>query len=261
MPPSPIYKVKFGTQFLPGFVQTEDGPLVLNVANQTILNRNGGILSHHGAQARRIILQFIVMSRLGAGYTELQHLNDCKDQAADSAAILTSALTPEKLYIGSMDKYVLALPTSIGAPLAAGTPRTLRFTVEFIAEPYWRADTPVSDSFTGNGTLTMTLPETRETYPVFSIPSGVTAFVATHAASGRSVDFLRGTVTGAVRVDCGDFSVVNTSSGADRSRTMQNVNFGIRHTTGAGDFELDITGFAGSGTVDVDVRPRYEWND
>lgn len=261
MPPTPIYRVKFGTEFLSGYVQTEDGPLTFGVADQTILNRNGGILSKHGARSRRFVLQFIVMSRLGAGVTELQHLNDCKDQVADSSAILSRAVSPDKLYIGSMDKYVLALPTSISAPLAAGTPRTLRFTVEFSAEPYWRASTPISDSFSGNGTVTMTLPETRETYPVFSVPSGVTAFVATHSASGRAVDFLRGTVTGTIQIDCGDFSVVNASSGADRSRTMQNVNFGIRHTAGAGDFELDITGFAGSGTVDVDVRPRYEWND
>lgn len=255
--PAPIYIATFNGTNFPGYVQEEEQPLRFRSATQNILNRNGGSMTIHGAELREVTLSFIVLSSLD-NVTDLQHLNNVKDQYRTALSIMArSGSTYANLYVGNTTRYVRAIPVDITAPLSAGTSRSLRYKVTFLAEPYYVDTTPVSGSFSGNSTVTLTMPATRETYPEFEIPSGVTGFTATHAASGKVVEFLRGSVTGTVRVYCNTFNVVK-ADGTDVSSTMENVNFGIKHTAGAGAFAIVVTGYAGSGTVDVDAYPRYE---
>jgi hypothetical protein len=257
MPPTPIYIVTYGGTQFPGYVQGDPEALAFRHTPQNILNRNGGTITPHGTDLRRVSLQFIVLTRLATASTDLQHLNDCKDQYRVAMHIVANATGTAALKIGTTDRYLMAYPVGISAEFQAGTSRSLRYTVEFVAEPYYVSTTPISDSFSGNSTVTLTMPDTLTTYPIFTVPSGVTAFTATHAASGKVVTFLRDTVTGEVKIDCGTFTVVKTSGGTDASVTMQTVNFGIRHTTGAGSFAIVITGYAGSGSVTVAASPRY----
>lgn len=257
MPPTPIYTVTYGSDQFPGYVQSEPQSLEFRYTPQNILNRIGGSVTTHGTDLRRVTLQFIVLTRLGAGVSELDHLNDCKDQFREAADIASRATGLDQLKIGSTDRYLNALPVGIGTEFIAGTSRSLRYTVEFIAEPYLIDTTAVTDSFSGNGTVTLTLTDTLTTYPVFTVPSGVTAFTATHTPSGKVVDFLRGSVSGEVEIDCASLEVTKTSNGLDASITMNNVNFGIRHVTGAGDLDIDITNYAGTGSVGVEASPRY----
>lgn len=257
MPPTPIYIVTYDANQFPGYLQNEPHSLEFRHTPQNILNRIGGSLSVHGTDLRRISLQFITLTRLGGGFSELDHLNDCKDQFRDASDIVANATGLAQLKIGLTDRYLSAIPTAIGTEFIAGTTRSLRYTVEFIAEPYFVGSTPITNSFSGNGTVTLTMPDTLTTYPIFTIPSGVTAFTATHTPSGKVVDFLRGTYTGELVINCGNFSAIKPSNGNDVSGSMQNVNFGIRHTTGAGNFDIAITNYAGSGSVSVEASPRY----
>lgn len=117
--------------------------------------------------------------------------------------------------------------------------------------------TEVTNTFSANGAFSLTLTDTATTYPTFSVPSTVTAFTATHA-SGKVVQFARGAFTGTVVIDCATMQVLEGT--IDASRSMSNVNFGIRHTSGAGSFALTIGGYAGSGNVTVGVSPRTEVN-
>lgn len=255
--PTPIYRVQYDGNLLPGYVQTEEQPLTFRVSKQDILNRNGGLLYHSGAGVRDIPLTFHVLSRLSTYSTGLDHLNDCKAQYKEALSILSRASsTGASLYVGDMTRYTTATVESITAPLASDTSRMISYTVKFTAQPFYLDDTEKTATFSGNGTVNITLGDTRETYPIFTIPNTVTAFVATHA-SGRVVDFTRGTFSTQIIVNCGNYTVL-TPNDVDRSGTMNNVNFGIAHTSGAGTFSVDITGFSGSGSVTVGIRERYE---
>lgn len=253
--PTPIYIVTYDGDQFPGYVQAEEQPLNIRTIRQGILNRNGGLSTPHGAEVVPVSLDFIVMSELD-NVTELEHLNDAKDQYHEARKIVARATAPAKLKIGYTTKYINAVPTSITAPLSAGQSRTIRYRVQFDALPYYIDETAVTDSFTGNDTVALVFAaDTLETYPIFSVPNGVTAFTATHAASGKVIEFVRGTVSGTVTIDCGTFSVTTTTT--DASVTMDNVNFGMKHTAGVGTMSIAITGFAGSGTVSVSAYPRY----
>jgi hypothetical protein len=258
--PSPIYVVTYDGDQFPGYVQGDDQPLILKVVSQDILNRNGGIVTPHGSEIRKISLDFIVLSRLGSDVTELQHLNDCKDQYRVAAAITARATGVAKLYIGNTDRHLSALPTGISAPLVSDeSARRIRYRVTFDAEPYYVGETAITGSFSGNTTVGLVFAtDSRETYPIFTIPSGVTGFTATHAASGKTIEFLRDTFTGEIVISTSNFTVKQTSNGGNASRTMQNVNYGMKWAGGTGTMSIVVTGFAGSGTVSVDIYPRYE---
>jgi hypothetical protein len=254
--PSPIYVVTYAGSQFPGYVQAEDQPLEFRHVSQNILNRNGAINSLNGADTRQVSLDFIVMSRLD-NVTDLQHLNDCKDQYRTAMTICANATGPNDLYIGATDRHLDAVPLSISAPIEAGSNRFIKYRVTFATDPYYVATTPVTGSFSGNTTVNITpTGNLLTTYPKFTIPSGVTAFTATHAASDKVVDFLRGSVAGEVVIHTSRFTVKKSSTGTDASSTMQNVNFGMKHT-GATAMSIVVTGFAGSGTVTVDLYPRY----
>lgn len=254
--PTPIYVVTYGGSQFPGYVQGDEQPLSFRTIQQGILNRNGGINSFHGAEARQVNLEFIVLSTLD-NVSELDHLNNCKDQYRQAVAICANATGPASLKVGDTDRHLNAIPTDITAPLVAGTSRSIRYKVTFVADPYYIDDTPVSGSFSGNTTVNLSMTDNvLTTYPIFEIPGGVTAFTATHAASGKVVDFARGSFVNTIIVDCGSFDVYKPATGTNASSTMQDVDYGIRHT-GSGTLAIVITNYSGSGTVDVDAYPRY----
>lgn len=256
--PTPIYIVTYdGVQF-PGYVQGEEQPLTFRTIQQNILNRDGGILSPHGAEIRKISLDFIVLSRLD-NVSDLQHLNDCKDQYRTALKIAARATDLAKLKIGDTDKYISAIPTAISTALEAGTSRQIKFRITFDAIPYYISDTPITGSFSGNTTVDLVFAsDSRETYPVFTVPSGVTAFTAAHSASGKTIEFSRGTFTGTIIIRTSNLEVYKSSNDIDASATMQNVNFGMKWAGGTGTMSIVVTGFAGSGTVDVEIYPRHE---
>lgn len=254
--PTPLYRVKWAGQYLPGYVQAQDINFTKRVIDQTILNRNGGILGDAGAETKQISVVMRYLTRLGDA-SGLDHLNDCIAQHREAMAILGGNTGIQPLVLGDETRYHNAVFAGATQPLQAGESRRLTTTLTFSAEPFTVDSTEVSGSFSGNGTVNITLPATSTTYPVFTVPSGVTAFIATHA-SGKAVNFLRGLFTGTITIDCSNFHVV-TDAGVNASATMQNVNFGIAHTTGAGTFSVTISGMAGSGSVGVDIAPRYEY--
>lgn len=253
--PTPIYRVKFDGEFLPGYLQAEAHPVSMRVSNLNLLNRHGGISGLHGGDQREVSLAIRVLTRLSDA-SGVAHLNDCQEQYAEALAICARATTPKPLYIGDQTKYLNAGFTNASAELSAGENRRLTYNLKFIADPWFLDATPVTGNITGNGTLNIVLTDTRETYPVFTVPSGVTAFTTTYG--GKTVTFVRGTYTGTITIDCSNFHVTNSSG--DASGTMATMNFGIKHTTGAGTMALVTTGYAGSGTIAVSVTPRYELN-
>lgn len=253
--PTPLYRVKFNGSFLPGYLQEESHPVNKRNTTTDLLNRNGGISGVHGARPREVSLSMRVLTRLDSA-TGVGHLNDCQDQYAEALAICDRATTAQQLFVGDQTKYLNAIFTGASTTLTAGENRRLTYSLKFTADPYFLDVTPVTGSITGNGTLNLTMPDTRETYPVFSVPSGVTGFTA--SSGGKTVTFLRGTYPGTITIDCSNFHVTN--SNGDASGTMKTMNFGIKHTTGAGTFAIVTTGYAGSGTIGVSVTPRYELN-
>lgn len=255
--PTPIYRVSFNGSLIPGYVQTETRPLSFRSSSQSILNRNGGLMSQNGADIRKIQVDLHILSQLSTYASGLDHLNDCKSQYRTALSILARAgENAASLSIGDMDRYTLAVVDNVSAPFEAGQSRMIAYSIVFSAEPYFRASVAKTTTFSGNGTASLTLGDTATTYPTFTVPSGVTAFTATHAASGRVVDFVRGSFGSTITINCANFQV--TQNGIDASSTMNNVNYGIKHTTGAGTFSVAITNFAGSGSVTMSVKERYE---
>lgn len=255
--PTPIYRVKFDGSYLSGYAQSDAQPLGFKTTSQNALNRNGGSLKSNGADVRKITLEMRILSRLGSGSSGLDHLNDCKAQYRDSLKILARAgEDPAALYIGDMTRFTYAVVTNVSGTFQANSSRALTYNVAFDVEPFYQNDTESTATFAADGTVTIALTDTRETYPTFTIPSTVTAFVATHTPTGKIVDFSRGSFGSTIVVDCSSFTVLQGAT--DASSTMNNINFGIKHTTGAGNFSVDITGYAGSGNVTVGIRERYE---
>jgi hypothetical protein len=257
--PTPIYIVEYDNDQFPGYVQEEEQPMGLRVVQQNILNRHGGIASPAGAEMMQISLNFVVLSQLD-NVSDLLHLNNCKEQYIEARKIVARASGMADLYISDMTKHVRAFPTGITAPLVAGTSRSIHYKVTFLADPFYIGDTAVTDSFTGNDTLSLVFADdTLETYPIFVIPSGVTAFTATHTASGKVLEFLRtgSGISGEVSANCGSFEVIKTDNLANASATMNNVDFGMRHNAGAGTMTITVTGYSGSGTVAVSAYPRF----
>lgn len=252
--PTPIYRVSYDGNNLPGYVQSEDQPISFRTIKNEILNRDGGSIYITGGQLRSASITLRVLSRLASG-TGLQHLNDCKAQYRQALAYLSRFEAKKALMIGDTDRYLMAVPNEVSASLTAGEFNRITYSVSFTTEPWYYSTSTITDTFTGNDTVTLTMTDTRRTYPSFSIPSGVTAFTATHAASGKSIVFTRGVASGTVVVDAGAFTV--DAGGVNAYATMGNLDFGMYHS-GAGTMSIVITGFAGAGTVTVSMKHRYE---
>lgn len=254
--PTPIYRVKINNDFLPGYVQSFSMPFSRRTYRQDIINRDGGLIDSLGASTRRLNLIMLIRSEID-NLNGLTNLDNLLDQYQTAASILNRQTGLMEIRVGAQDKYLKGVLDNFDAAVTNQSFKRLEYSVDMIVLPYLYG-TAVTDDFSGNGTLSLTLPSTANTYPVFTIPSTVTAFTATHVASGKVVDFVRGAFSGTIVIDCATMTVLQGT--VDASRTMNNPNFGIRHSTGAGSFSLAITNYAGSGNVAVAVQPRTEIN-
>ena len=256
--PTPIYVVEYGGLQLPGYVQSIDRPTTLVSNVNTYFGRDGASLYVPSAEPKKLTIDFLIMTRLGTNSSGLLHLDDIMDQYREALAILTRSYGQNTLRIQDSDRYYLAIVDNVGMPVTAQSSTRGVYTVSFTAQPWAYGSTDQSSSFTGNGTVTVTgLEDSRRTYPILSVPNGVTAFTATSDA-GQVIDFVRGSFTGVITVNCANLTAV-TAAGVNAINTMDNLNFGIYYAPNIdGELEFVVTGFAGSGTVDVDVTPRYE---
>lgn len=256
--PSPIYVVSFGGEELPGYVQTDDRPLSLNHIINRPIGRDGGTVSISGANLRDISLTFLVKSSLGSGATGLQHLDDCMDQYRAATAILTRSYTEQVLQIHDTDRYYLATTSDISMPMNANQSRSFQYTVSWLAQPYAIGTTAVTDTIAGNGTISLAIgTDSRKTSPIFTVPATVETFTAVDP-NGKTIEFVRGTQLGTLAIDCGKLRCYRTLNLTNGMRTMENLNFGMYYNDGTGTYDIDITGYTGSGTITVNMYPRYE---
>lgn len=256
--PAPIYIVSYAGEQLPGYVQSDDRPIVFGNSTDNFFGRDGGLVTPTGAGLRDIALQFHISSTLGSGYSGLQHLDNVLDQYRSAAAILTRPYGQNSLVIHDSDRYYLASFERMSAPLTADRSRSIKYTVDFIAQPWAISTVAQTGSFSGDGTVNITgMAGSRRTYPVFDIPATVTAFTATDGY-GHTLTFLRGTYPGQITVDCATMLVYRTSNNANSINTMVTLNFNLYYSPDSDTFPITITGYAGSGTVDISVPKRYE---
>ncbi len=253
---SPVYIVTYDGDQLPGYVQSDDRPIALRTARDNYFGRDTFTSAYSGAAPRDISLTFWLTSTAGSNVSGLVELENVMDQYRAALVILTREPGLKQLIINDTDRYYEAQVDDVSMPLSAGKSRSMTYSVGFLAQPWAYAVTPASTTFTGNGSPSIAIGDSRRTYPSFSIPSGVTGFVATDE-NGKVLSFTRGSTTGTVTVDCSDFTVVN-GSGVNAVSTMNSLNYGLHYKGTDGTYGFTVTGFAGSGTVTVTMRARYE---
>ena len=256
--PTPIYVVTYNDQQLPGYVQSDDRPLNLRYADDTVFGRDGIVSTFTGANARDISLTFLIKSTLGSNSTGLQHLDNLMDQYRTAKAILTRSPGMKELMIHDSDRYYLAKVDSVSMPMQATQSRSLLYTVGFTAQPWAYAQNSVTDSISGNGTLSLAIgTESRKTYPLLTVASTVTAFTATDG--NRTIEFVRGVNTGIIRVDCAQLRCFRLDNAQNTITSMENLNFGLYYDDGTGTYDITVTGYAGSGSIAADMFARYEF--
>lgn len=255
--PDPVYVVTYNGSDLPGYLQNEDIPVNMNSASAKVMSRDGGFLTQYGADFKEINLTFRVISRLGGSATGLQHLADCKDQWRAALAIVARVDGLAQLYIGDTDRYVNALFLSSTAPLEAPTTKRMTYTLKFSAEPWFNGSLQsTSKAISGNDTITLNPGSSRRTYPVFTIPTGITGITITdQGPSGKSFS-IAGAHANAIVVDCGTL-VVSQLGIPDYSVLASDPDFGMYYE-GDTNFTVAVSGVTGSGTVGMDIRVRYE---
>lgn len=252
---TPIYRYKFNGSFLPGYAQQESLDFPTKSGGDDVANRNGGVLHYGGASLRPANLTLSIYSRLSAG-SGLDHLNDLKDQVREALRICARVKGEAELRVGDMDRYLIAVFTGLQNTLSSSDGKKGIYVVSFMAQPIFYGDTAETDTIAGDGTLSVTTTDTAETYPVFTIASTVTAAVLT-APDGRTLTFTRGSVTGNIEIDCGRLTAKKTSDGTNVTSTITEVDFGFSHE-GAGTFDVGVSGYAGSGDIDMSLTYRYE---
>ena len=257
--PTPIYRVNFDGQDLPGYVQVEEYPLTMRNVMVDIINRDGGVIYSNGAASRNLSLEIRVLTRLDNNASGIDQLEDCMDQYREALAICARADTNQPLYIGETGQtnYVLATFKDSTYVLDAPDHRAMNYRVNFSTYPYFLG--PVvsgSQSVSGNTSISITMPDTRKTYPEIDIPSGITAITVSHTASGKSFTFA-GTHANIVTVNCAALTVFDSVGNNKIADITSGPDFGIYHV-GAGSFTLNITSVTGSGTVAVRMQPRLE---
>ena len=257
---APIYVVSFDSQQLPGYVQVEDRPIAARWADDTMFGRDGFTTMSTGHEGRQISLTFWVTSRLSNTSTDLAHLEDCQDQWREAIAILSRLPGEKPLSVNDTDRYYMATFRRSTMPQVAGKSRSMTYTVDFLAQPWAIGTTAVTDTFSGNGTADFTMGNTRRTYPIFEVPATVETFTATDT-HGKTLTFLRDTQPGIVVIDCGQMVAYRFSDESDAIGTMITPNFGLYYEPGyatSGSYSITITGYTGSGSVEVNMYPRYE---
>lgn len=256
--PTPIYTVEYAGQQLPGYVQLDDRPIdARNVVNN-LFGRDGRSSKRSGFGSRGIRLNMLILSRLGSGVSGLAHLEDCKAQYRDALAMITRPVGDNALQIHDTDRYYMASFSSVSAPFEAGTDRRLAYSVDFDAQPWAFGATALSTTFSSTGDKTVTgLVNSRRAYATLTIPSTVTALIATDDL-GHTLNFLRGSTTGTITVDTGEMTVTKSSGSVNAIETLVTLNFGLAYDDTSGDFVLHVTTYSGSGTITLEVTPRYE---
>jgi phage-related protein len=255
--PTPVYSVKYAGTTLPGYAQTEDVPLAMRVSSAGVLGRDGGTASIRGIEFRDINVSMRVLSRLSSG-TDLDHLNDCKAQWRSALATCARASgSTNALYIGETDRYINAIFVGSTEPLAARDARAVTYTLTFKGNPPVFLGTTVSGSasISGAGTVTVSIGDTAKTYPVITIPTGITRITLSHSNTGKSFT-LSGTHASPIIVDCATLQITQAGSNAVSFLTSS-PNFGIYHV-GSGTLTLSASNVTGTGTVSVEMTPRYE---
>lgn len=254
--PSPLYIVTFGGTALPGYCQGEDLPLFMRLNASDILGRDGGTIAQRGAAMRDVSLTMRLLSRLATG-SGLDHLDDCKDQWRSALATLIDTDGAAALKIGESDRYINAVFESSSEPLSsAESPRRATYNVTFKGNPPYFVGATVSGSasVSGDTTITTVIGDTRRTYPVITIPSGITRITLTHAATGKSFT-LSGSHASPIVVDCASLQITQAGSNAV-SFLQTSPDFGIYHV-GSGSLVLSSSNVTGAGTVSVTMTPRY----
>jgi hypothetical protein len=254
-PPTPIYIVTFNANTLPGYLQQEDTPFGVRGLFADSVNRHGGILDTGGAALRPIHLDMRVLSRLSSG-NGLAHLNDCKAQIREALRHVARVSGPARLEIGDTDRYLNAIFQNSSFTLLAGETKRISYSLDFMAEPFFISDTPLADTIAGNGSLDVTFTDnTAQTYPTFSLPSTLTG--VTFTVGTKVLTFLRGSVTGAITIDCARLTAIKDSDGTNVVSTISEVDWGFSHTS-TGTFTVTVTGYAGSGTITMNIAARFE---
>jgi len=253
--PTPIYIIKADSHQLPGYCQEEDLPLSMRTSSADIIGRTGGTLSRIGADMRSVSIRMRLLSRL-SNTTGLLHLKDIKDQWREGISALDDLQGPCKLYIGDTTRYLNAEFQGASMPLVAGTSDRATYTVTFLANPPYFLGTTVSgsSSVSGSTTISVAIGDTRKTYPIITIGSGITAIAMSHSGSGKEM-VLSSMSGSAVTVNCASLQITQGGSNAARYLTST-PDFGMSFV-GSGTFSLDITAVSGSGNVLVEMQPRY----
>jgi hypothetical protein len=96
---------------------------------------------------------------------------------------------------------------------------------------------------------------TRRTYPIITIPSGIRKITMSHTASGKSFT-LSGTHADSFIVNCATLEITQGGNNAF-FYLASGPDFGMYHE-GAGTMTINTSGVVGSGTVTVFMTHRYE---
>lgn len=254
--PSAVYPVSFDGTTLPGYAQGEDLPLNMRLSSAEILGRDGGTLAQRGAAMRDLSVTMRLLSRLSTG-TELQHLQDCYDQWEDALEICIQPSGTAQLKIGRTDRYLNAMFVSSTAPKQVPeSSRRMTYTLAFKANPPYFIGATVSGSASVSGatTITTNIGDTLRTYPVITIPTGITRITITDSGTSKSFT-LSGTHASAWVVDCATLQITAGGNNA-ASQLTSTPDFGISHV-GSGSLVLSTSNVTGSGTVSVSMTPRY----
>jgi hypothetical protein len=255
--PTATYQIRWNGSLLHGYAQGEDIPLDFRVGQLPIIGSDGGFAPQRNAEFRNISLSMRVLSRVVGSGTGYQNLADCKNQWREDLAVLTRITGPASLQIGETDRYILATFAGSSAPISLQDKEALTYDMKFIGNPPWFLGTTVSSS-TGVGgprNITLSIGETRKTYPTFTVASGITHVTLDHSTSGKSLT-MSGSHAAPWQIDCGTLQI--SSNGLNAFTALTSVpNFGMHHT-GAGTFTVAASQVVGSGTIGIQMTPRYE---
>jgi hypothetical protein len=257
--PTPIYRVQYNSQYLPGYVQSDDRPLSMSNVVSTPFGRDGAYVKKTGTKLRPITLSFLVKSRLNNISTGIQQLEYSMDQYREALQIVTRVTAESQLQIHDADRFYMATVDEVSLPMTAGRTNSLVYTVRWQAQPWAISTTTPSTSFSTTGDKVVTnvvLDAARRSYVILTINSGVTALVATDDW-GHTIDFTRGAFTGDITVNTADMTI-ETAGGVNAVASLNDLNFGMFYDDNTGSFTLHVATYTGSGTYTVAVTPRYE---
>ncbi len=255
--PTAKYKLTFNGHQLPGYAQSEELPIVNRDPRVSIINRDGGRLIDNNSDFRSISFSFDILTRLDNNNTGIAHLGDCLEQYRDAARYITRVSSASTLFLGDTSHYLIAKYSKMTSPLAAPDSRRIKYSVDFIAYPWFYGPTIFANqAVSGPTSATLNMPDTRRTYPTIGIPSGITAMTVSHTSSGKGFTF-SGSHSVYLTVDCGALTVKSLDGANHVAKIVSGPDFGIFHV-GSGSCVLDITGVQGSGTLNLSMTPRLE---